>query len=132
MRGILLRLVINAGGLLLVSYLFNGIHVDGLGWAFVAAIFLGVFNALIRPVVFILTLPINVLTMGLFTFVINGLMLWLTGKLLAGFSVEGFWTAVGGGLVMGIISLATSSLIGGQGRVQVINMRRGSGGRWRS
>lgn len=132
MRGILLRLVINAGGLLLVSYLFNGIHVDGLGWAFVAAIFLGVFNALIRPVVFILTLPINVLTMGLFTFVINGLMLWLTGKLLAGFSVEGFWTAVGGGLVMGIISLATSSLIGGQGRVQVINMRRGSGGRWGS
>ncbi len=133
MRGLLLRWVINAGGLLLVSALFDGIHVAGVGWAFIAAVFLGIFNALIRPLVFVLTLPINVLTLGLFTLVINGLMLWLTGQLLAGFSVEGFWTSVGGGLVMGLISMAASSLIGGRGRVEVIEMRRQNGSdQWRA
>ncbi|MBI4798400.1 MAG: phage holin family protein [Desulfarculus sp.] len=127
----LFRWVLNAGGLLLVSYLFEGIHVAGVGWAFIAALFLGVMNALIRPVVLVLTLPINILTLGLFTLVVNGLMLWLTGSLLKGFVVEGFWPAVGGALVMSLISLAVNSLIGDQGRVEIIEMRRGSGGVWR-
>jgi putative membrane protein len=130
MAGILLRWVISALGVLFISYLFDGVQVAGVGWAFIAALFLGVFNALIRPVVFILTLPINVVTLGLFTLVINGLMLWLTGKLLAGFAVHGFWTAVGGALIMSLISLAASSLIGGRGRVEYIEMRQGRGGRW--
>lgn len=131
MKGLLFRWVLNAGGLLLVSYLFEGIHVAGVGWAFIAALFLGVMNALIRPVVLVLTLPINILTLGLFTLVVNGLMLWLTGSLLKGFVVEGFWPAVGGALVMSLISLAVNSLIGDQGRVEVIEMRRGRGGVWR-
>lgn len=130
MVGILLRWIISALGVLFISYLFDGVQVAGVGWAFIAALFLGVFNALIRPVVFILTLPINVVTLGLFTLVINGLMLWLTGKLLAGFAVHGFWTAVGGALIMSLISLAASSLIGGRGRVEYIEMRQGRGGRW--
>lgn len=131
MKGLLFRWVLNAGGLLLVSYLFEGIHVAGVGWAFIAALFLGVMNALIRPVVLVLTLPINILTLGLFTLVVNGLMLWLTGSLLKGFVVEGFWPAVGGALVMSLISLAVNSLIGDQGRVEVIEMRRSSSGVWR-
>ncbi|KIX11491.1 phage holin family protein [Dethiosulfatarculus sandiegensis] len=130
MRGIIFRWIISAGGLLLVSYLFDGIKVASVGWAFIAAIFLGIFNAMIRPVVFLLTLPINVLTMGLFTLVINGLMLFLTGKLLAGFSVEGFWSAVGGALVLSLISLFANSSVNENGRVDVVQMRRRSSGRW--
>lgn len=130
MRGLIFRWVVNAGGLLLVSYLFEGIHVAGVGWAFIAALFLGVINALIRPVVLVLTLPINVLTLGLFTLVINGLMLWITGRLLAGFVVTSFGSAVGGALVLTLISFAANALIGERGRVEIIEMRRSSGGTW--
>ncbi len=130
MRGILLRWVISVGGLLLVSHLFAGIRVDGLGWAFIAALFLGIFNAVIRPVVLLLTLPLNLLTLGLFTLVVNGLMLWLTGKLLAGFVVEGLGTAVGGGLVLSLVSLLANYLIGSRGGIEVITLRRGPDGRW--
>ena len=131
MKGLIFRWVLNAGGLLLVSYLFDGIKVAGVGWAFIAALFLGVMNALIRPVVLVLTLPINILTLGLFTLVVNGLMLWLTGSLLKGFVVTGFWPAVGGALVLSLISLAANSLIGDKGRVEVIEMRRHNSGQWR-
>ncbi|MCF8034450.1 MAG: phage holin family protein [Desulfarculaceae bacterium] len=129
-KGFLFRWVVNALGLLFVSWLFEGIRVDGLGWAFVAALFLGVFNALIRPVLILLTLPITIVTMGLFILVINALMLWLTGWLLAGFHVQGFWTAIGGALVLGIISLAANGLVGERGNFEVIEMHRGSGDRW--
>jgi putative membrane protein len=117
--------------MLLISYLFEGIQVDGIGWAFIAALFLGIFNAVIRPVLFILTLPINLVTLGLFTLVINGLMLWLTGKLLAGFHVQGFWSAVGGALILSLISFAANALVGGQGRVEIIEMRQTRYGDWR-
>lgn len=130
MAGIIVRWIVSALGVLFISYLFDGIQVDGVGWAFITALFLGIFNALIRPVLLVLTLPINVLTLGLFTLVINGLMLWLTGKLLAGFSVHGFWSAIGGALVLSLISMAASGLIGGKGRVEVIDMRRRHGGDW--
>ncbi len=131
MRGLVFRWLVNAGGLLLVSYLFDGIQVAGLGWAFIAALFLGVINALIRPVVLILTLPINVLSLGLFTFVVNALMLWLVGNLLAGFRVDGFWPALGGSLVLSLISFAINSLVNDQGRWEVIELRRDRGGVWR-
>ncbi|MBU2613927.1 phage holin family protein [Patescibacteria group bacterium] len=130
MAGIIIRWIISALGVLLISYLFDGIEVKGVGWAFITALFLGIFNALIRPVLLILTLPINVLTLGLFTLVINGLMLWLTGSLLAGFNVHGFWPAIGGALILSLISMAASSLIGGKGRVEAIEMRRSRGGDW--
>ncbi|CAO0823563.1 putative membrane protein [Desulfarculales bacterium] len=130
MKGLIFRWVLNAGGLLLISYLFDGIRVAGMGWAFVAALFLGIFNALIRPVVLVLTLPINLLTLGLFTLVVNGLMLWLTGSLLKGFVVEGFWSSVGGALVLSLISLAANSVIGDRGSVEVIEMRRSQRGVW--
>lgn len=129
-KGFLFRWVVNALGLLFVSWLFEGIQVNGIGWAFVAALFLGVFNALVRPVLILLTLPITLVTMGLFIVVINALMLWLTGTLLAGFQVHGFWTAVGGALVLSIISMAANSLVGDRGNIEVIDMRRDGQGRW--
>ncbi|BEQ15726.1 phage holin family protein [Desulfoferula mesophila] len=129
-KGLLFRWVVNALGLLFVSWLFDGIQVNGVGWAFVAALFLGIFNALVRPVLILLTLPITVVTMGLFILVINALMLWLTGTLLAGFQVHGFWTAVGGALVLSVISLAANSLVGERGNIEVIDMRRDAHGRW--
>ncbi|MCB2227478.1 MAG: phage holin family protein [Desulfarculaceae bacterium] len=129
-KGFLFRWVVSALGLLFVSWLFDGIRVDGVGWAFVAALFLGVFNALIRPILILLTLPITVLTMGLFILVINALMLKLTGWLLAGFHVQGFWTALGGAVVLGLISLAANSLVNDRGSFEVIEMNRGQGGRW--
>jgi len=132
MAGIIVRWIISALSVMFISYLFDGIQVGGVGWAFITALFLGIFNALIRPVLLVLTLPINVLTLGLFTLVINGLMLWLTGKLLAGFSVQGFWAAIGGALILSIISMAASGLIGGRGRVEVIEMRRGHDGDWKA
>lgn len=130
-KGIIFRWVVSALGLLFVSWLFDGIHVDGVGWAFIAAIFLGVFNALVRPILIILTLPITVFTMGFFILVINALMLWLTGSLLAGFHVEGFWSALGGAVILSAISLAANSLVSDQGRVgTTIEMHRGPGGHW--
>ena len=129
-KGLLFRWVVNALGLLFVSWLFDGIQVNGVGWAFVAALFLGIFNALVRPVLILLTLPITVVTMGLFILVINALMLWLTGSLLAGFQVHGFWTAIGGALVLSVISLAANSLVGERGNIEVIDMRRDAQGRW--
>jgi len=129
-KGFLFRWVVNALGLLFVSWLFEGIQVNGVGWAFVAALFLGVFNALVRPVLILLTLPITVVTMGLFIVVINALMLWLTGTLLAGFQVHGFWTAVGGALILSVISMAANSLVGDRGNIEVIDMRRDALGRW--
>lgn len=129
-KGFLFRWVVNALGLLFVSWLFEGIQVNGVGWAFVAALFLGVFNALVRPVLILLTLPITVVTMGLFIVVINALMLWLTGTLLAGFQVHGFWTAVGGSLILSVISMAANSLVGDRGNIEVIDMRRDARGRW--
>lgn len=129
-KGFLFRWVVNALGLLFVSWLFEGIQVNGVGWAFAAALFLGVFNALVRPVLILLTLPITVVTMGLFIVVINALMLWLTGTLLAGFQVHGFWTAVGGALILSVISMAANSLVGDRGNIEVIDMRRDARGRW--
>ncbi len=111
MRGILIRWLVNAGALILVSYLIRGIEVDGVAPALIAAAVLGIINAIIRPILLILTLPINILTLGLFTFIINGAMLALTAKVVRGFSVSGFWSAVLGALLLSVISGLLSFLI---------------------
>ena len=128
--GLIFRWFLNALGLLLVSWIFDGIHVDGFGWALIAALLLGILNAVIRPLLIILTLPITFLTMGLFILVVNALMLWLTGTLLAGFQVHGFWTAMGGAIILSIISMAANSFVADKGRIEVIELRRGPSGRW--
>lgn len=128
--GLIFRWLLNALGLLLVSWMFDGIHVNGIGWALIAAFFLGILNAVIRPLLIILTLPITFLTMGLFILVVNALMLWLTGSLLAGFQVDGFWTAMGGAIILSLISMAANSFVADKGGIEVIDLRRGPSGRW--
>ena len=108
---LLLTWLINALALLALPYLFTSIHVEGFGTALVAALVLGLINTLIRPVLVLLTLPVTLLTLGLFIFVINGLLFWFVGSFVKGFTVEGFWTAVFRAIVYSIISWALSSLL---------------------
>jgi putative membrane protein len=103
--------VINALALLALPYIFDSIQIDGFYTALVTALVLGLVNALIRPVLILLTLPINILMLGLFTFVINGLLFWFVASFVEGFFVAGFWPAVGGALVYALISWALSALV---------------------
>ncbi len=113
MRLILLW-ILNALALLAVAYLLPGIHVDGFIGALLAALVLGLINALIRPLLILLTLPITVLTLGLFILVINGLLFWFVGSVLQGFEVSGFWVGVMGALLYSILSSVFSLLIPGR------------------
>ena len=103
--------ICNALALLAVAYLLPGIYVDGFIFALIAALVLGLINALIRPLLILLTLPITVLTLGLFILIINGLLFWFAGSVLRGFEVSGFWVGVMGALLYSIISSALSLLI---------------------
>lgn len=104
MRIFLLKWFINALAILITTYLVKGIEASGPGAIFMAALLLGILNALIRPILIILTLPINILTLGLFTFIINGAMLWFVSFLIKGFMIQSFWAAVIGALFISIVS----------------------------
>ena len=110
---LLLSWLINALALLALPYIFDSIRVDGFYTAVVTALVLGLINSLIRPVLILLTLPINILMLGLFTLVINGLLFWFVASFVDGFVVAGFWPAVGGAIAYGIISWALSALVPG-------------------
>ena len=112
MRGFLIRWGITALALLTVTHLFDGIRANSFQAILVTALLLGIVNAFIRPVILIITLPINLLTLGLFTFFVNGILLLLVAKLVHGFTVAGFWTGILGALVLSLISIALSALIG--------------------
>lgn len=111
MAQILFRWVINAVALLIVANVVPGFGVDTFYSALIAALVLGLVNALIRPLLFILTLPVTIITLGLFTFVINALMIWLVSTIVKGFTVEGFVPALLAALLLWVISLATNWLI---------------------
>ena len=110
MRLILLW-ILNAVALLAVTYLLPSIQVASFGSALLAALLLGLVNSVLRPVLLLLTLPVTLLTLGLFIFVINGLMFWLAGSMIEGFAVGGFWPAVIGSLLYSVVSWALSSLL---------------------
>ncbi|HET6459192.1 MAG TPA: phage holin family protein [Syntrophales bacterium] len=116
--GILIRWIILTIAIIAASYLLEGIHISGFFSAFFAAAALGILNALFRPILLILTLPINVLTLGLFTFIINALMLKMASGVIPGFEVHGFWTAVIGSLIISVISWLLNSFISDRGRVE--------------
>ncbi len=107
----LVKLGINALALLLAAQIFHKIWFDNQQATFIAALVLALVNSYLRPLVVILTLPINILTLGLFTLVINGLMLELVSWIIPAFHVEGFWTAVGGALVISIVSCLLNLLL---------------------
>lgn len=114
--GLIFRWVTNALGLLLVAQIVHGIRIEGFGAALVAAAILGIANALIRPVLRLLTLPLNVLTLGLFTFVLNALILLMVDAVTPGFKVLGFWAAFWGSILLSIISAVLTSLVRDQER----------------
>lgn len=104
MAAMLLVWILNAVALLVVAYVLPGIHVASFGSAMIAALVLGLLNALIKPVLVVLTLPITLVTLGLFLFVLNALVFWFAGSILKGFSVDGFWWAFIGALVYTLVS----------------------------
>lgn len=123
-RGILLRMLICAFGLAISAWLIPGVQVDGLSTLIIAALLLGFVNALIRPIAVLLTLPITILTLGLFLFVINAAMFGLVARLLDGFVVSGFWPALFGWIIVWLTSWLASSLIGPNGRYQLLVISR--------
>lgn len=103
--------LLNAVALLAVAYLLPGITLASFGSALVAALVLGLLNMLVKPVLVLLTLPITIVTLGLFLIVLNALLFWLAGSILRGFQVNGFWWAVAGAILYSIISGLLSRLI---------------------
>lgn len=130
MRGLALRWLTLTGAIMLASYLISGIRIDGFFPALGAAAMLGILNAFFRPIALLLTLPLNVLTFGLFTFVVNAVMLKMASGVISGFDVHGFWTAIFGSLLISIVSWALNTLINEHGRVDVIDLRHTGGNRW--
>ena len=128
--GLLVRWLILTAAITIASYLINGIHVSGFFSAFFAAAILGVLNVFFRPILLILDLPINILTLGLFTFVINAVLLKMASGVISGFEVHGFWSAVWCALIISLVNWLLSSFITDRGRVGYTDLRRRDNGRW--
>lgn len=122
MRGFLLRVLIVAAGLWVASKLVPGVEITDAWSLLFAALVLGIINAIVRPVVIILTLPLTILTLGLFLLVINAAMLSLVAWMLDGVMVAGFWSAFFGAIVISITGWLASGFIGDSGRVERITV----------
>jgi putative membrane protein len=103
--------LINTVALIAVAYLLPGISVSNFVTALIAALVLGLVNAIVRPILIVLTLPATVLTLGLFIFILNGLLFWMVGYFVEGFTVSGFWAGFFGAIVFSIISWLLSALL---------------------
>ncbi len=120
MVGFLLRAALSALGLWVASLLLPGISFESPGRLAIAALLLGVVNAIVRPIAFILTLPLTLVTLGLFLFVLNAAMVGLVARLVPGFTISGFWTAMGAAVIVWLVSWLASGLIGSKGRLERI------------
>lgn len=119
MTGIVLRFLVVALGLWLAAEIVTGIHVSTTATLFGAALILGIVNAVVRPIIVILTLPISVVTLGIFLLIINAGMLGLVAWLFKNFTIDGFWPAFWGALIISITSGIASWFIGPKGRVEM-------------
>ena len=126
MAGVIVRILIIALGLWLADVLVSGVRSDGALSLVVAAILLGVVNAVVRPLVVILTLPITLLSLGGFLLVVNAAMLGLVAWLLPGFRVDGFFAALVGSLVVSVTSWLAARFVGSSGRYELLVMERRS------
>jgi len=124
MPGILIRWLTTTAAIVATSYLLDGIHVSGFVSAIFAAGLLGILNAFFRPIALILTLPINILSLGLFTFIINALMLKMASGLIPGFDVYGFWTAIFGSFLISVISWLLNAFVSEQGTLGSIRLKK--------
>jgi putative membrane protein len=124
MTGFFLRAAIVAIGLWIATLIFPGLSFSG-PWALIgAAVLLGVVNAVVRPLAILLTLPLTLVTLGLFLLVINAAMLGLVALLVPGLHIASFWTALGSSIIVSLTSWVASGLIGPKGRIEVIVKRR--------
>jgi putative membrane protein len=123
MQGLVVRWLVSALALYLTDLIVSGIEIRGVFPLLFAAVTIGVLNAVVRPFLLLLTLPLNVLTLGLFTFVVNALMLWMASKVVVGFEVHGFWAALGGAILMAFFGTLINALVNDRGRIEVIEIR---------
>ncbi len=144
MPGILIRWLVTTLAILMVPHIISGVKVEGFGTALAAGAILGILNALVRPILLVLTLPLTVLTLGIFILVINALMFQLAGTIVSGFHIASFWSALFGSLIVSLVSWIVNSAIGGgrgeriivvrgradRGDDKTIDMQRGKGGTW--
>jgi len=124
MQGLVIRWLVSAAALYLTSQIVRGIQIAGVVPLLFAAVTIGVLNAFVRPVVLLFTLPLNILTLGLFTLVVNAAMLWMASKVVIGFSVHGFWSSLGGWLLMSFFTFLINLLIGESGQIEMVSFRR--------
>jgi putative membrane protein len=121
--GFVIRVVVYTLALLLAAHVVPGISLAGLTSAVVAGVLLGIINAVVRPILVVLTFPITLLTLGLFLLVLNAFCLWLVSVFVHGFQVAGFWPAFWGALLVSVVSWILTALISDSGRVKVIGRR---------
>jgi len=107
----LIQWVVSGLAVIIAAYLLPGVQIEGFLAALVTALILGLINAIIRPILILLTLPLNILTLGLFTFVINALLIMLAAVIVPGFAVQGFWWALLFGIVLAIVNFALGPLL---------------------
>jgi putative membrane protein len=111
MMKLLAKWLLSAAALLLVAYVYDGVEVKTFGAAMIAALVIGLFNTVLRPILVVLTLPVTVVTLGLFLFVINALMFWAAGSVLDGFRVQGFLAALIGSVLYTLLGVVIESAL---------------------
>jgi putative membrane protein len=121
--GFLVRVLVNALAIWLATEIVPGIEARSTTTVLIAALVLGLVNAIVRPILLVLTLPLTLVTLGLFLFVLNALCLWLTSAVVPGFDVRGFWPAFGGALLVSALSWVVNGFVSDRGRVVVITDR---------
>lgn len=110
---LLVKWLLSAAALLFVAYVYSGVQVESFTSALIAALVIGLFNAVLRPILVVLTLPVTIVTVGLFLFVINALMFWAAASVLDGFHVNGFGAALLGSLIYSLLGVLIESALGG-------------------
>ncbi len=110
-KGLFIKLLITMAALLITAYILPGMYIDGLFAGFVAALILGLVNIIVKPIFIILTLPLTIMTLGLFLVVINGLMLWMSAAIVPGFFITGFWNAIFAAILLSIVTWFLNGLL---------------------
>ena len=121
--GFVVRVLVNGLAIYLIAQIVPGIAVSGVLTALGAGLVLGLVNALVRPILIVLTLPATLLTLGLFLFVLNAFCLWLTSQLVRGFEVQGAWAALFGALLISAVSFVLNAFVSDRGRIVAITRR---------
>jgi putative membrane protein len=124
MHGLIVRWLVSAAALYVTDLIVAGIRINGIFPLLFAAVTIGILNAIVRPLVLLFTLPLTVLTLGLFILVVNAGMLWMASKVVVGFEIDSFWAALGGWVLMSFFTLLINALIGERGTIEVVSVRR--------